>query len=119
MIAKLITYSPTRDLAIRAMSKALGKYRVVGLPTNLKFLKNVFDNEIFRKGDYDTSFIEKNIDDLVPLTKKVDFFDIVSALAVKSAIGSSGLRIPKELVNFRNGVSNTITHKIRTSATYF
>jgi acetyl/propionyl-CoA carboxylase alpha subunit len=57
MIAKLITYSPTRSLSSLAMSKALAKYRVVGLPTNLKFLKNVFDNQIFEKGDYDTSFI--------------------------------------------------------------
>lgn len=57
MIAKLITYAPTRSLAIMAMNKALSKYRVVGLPTNLKFLKNVFNNEIFNKGDYDTSFI--------------------------------------------------------------
>ena len=44
MIAKLITYAPTRTLAGLAMSKALAKYRVVGLPTNLKFLKNVFNN---------------------------------------------------------------------------
>lgn len=57
MIAKLITWSPTRSLAILAMSRALAKYRVVGLPTNLKFLKNVFNNEVFNKGDYDTSFI--------------------------------------------------------------
>jgi acetyl/propionyl-CoA carboxylase alpha subunit len=44
MIAKLITYAPTRSLSSLAMAKALAKYRVVGLPTNLKFLKNVFDN---------------------------------------------------------------------------
>lgn len=95
MIAKLITYAPNRSLAIRAMSKALSKYRVVGLPTNLKFLKNVFNNDVFIKGDYDTSFIERNINDLIPLTKKVDNFDIASALAAKLCTSTSNLKIPK------------------------
>jgi acetyl/propionyl-CoA carboxylase alpha subunit len=95
MIAKLITYAPTRSLSSIAMAKALSKYRVVGLPTNLKFLKNVFDNQIFDKGDYDTSFIEKNINDLIPLTKTVDPYDLVSALAIKTSISSSNLNIPK------------------------
>jgi acetyl/propionyl-CoA carboxylase alpha subunit len=61
----------------------------------LKFLKNVFNNQIFSKGDYDTSFIEKNLKDLIPLTKAVDSFDLVSALAIKTAISSVNLNIPK------------------------
>lgn len=95
MIAKLITYGPTRQQALISMSKALSKYRVVGFPTNLKFLKNVFNNPVFIHGDYDTSFIEKNIDDLIPLTKTVDPFDIASAVAAKLATSYKSLKIPK------------------------
>lgn len=47
------------------MRKALGDYRVVGLPNNLKFLKRVIDEPIFQKGDYDTSYIPENIDKLL------------------------------------------------------
>ena len=69
MIAKLITYASTREQAIAEMQKALTQYRVVGLPTNLKFLKNVLKNEVFHKGDYDTGFIDKNIDHLLHRVK--------------------------------------------------
>lgn len=59
MIAKLITYGKDRTEAIELMKKALTEYRVVGLPTNLKFLKRVINEPVFNKGDYDTGYIEK------------------------------------------------------------
>lgn len=40
------------------MQQALKDYKIVGLNNNMKFLKRVFDNQIFQQGDYDTSFIE-------------------------------------------------------------
>ena len=119
MIAKLITYAPTRHQAISSMNKALSQYRVVGLPTNLKFLKNVFTNPVFIQGDYDTSFIEKNIEDLVPRTREVDVFDVVSAIAVKAASSHKSLKIPAELIGFRNGSANRIDYKVRTTASFF
>lgn len=47
------------------MKKALADYRVVGLPNNLKFLKRVISDPIFAKGDYDTSYIPENINNLL------------------------------------------------------
>ena len=44
MIAKLVTYGPTRSESIENMKKALKDYKIVGLNNNLKFLKRVFDN---------------------------------------------------------------------------
>jgi len=61
MIAKLITYGKTRTEAIDLMKKALREYKIVGFNNNLKFLKRVFENDIFRHGEYDTGFIEQNI----------------------------------------------------------
>lgn len=61
MIAKLITYGKTRTEAIDLMKKALRDYKIVGFNNNLKFLKRVFENDIFRQGEYDTGFIEQNI----------------------------------------------------------
>lgn len=45
MISKLIVHAPDRNQAIRALYSALEDYKVVGLPTNIKFLKRVLLNE--------------------------------------------------------------------------
>ena len=65
MIAKLITYGKDRTEAIELMQKALRDYKLVGFNNNLRFLKRVFDNAVFQQGDYDTGFIEQNIDTLL------------------------------------------------------
>jgi acetyl-CoA carboxylase biotin carboxylase subunit len=58
MISKLIVWAPTRLEAIDRMSRALAEYRVGGIKTNLAFHRRVMRNEDFRRGRYDTSFIE-------------------------------------------------------------
>jgi acetyl/propionyl-CoA carboxylase alpha subunit len=65
MISKLIVHAPDRNQAIRALYSALDEYKVVGLPTNIKFLKRVLLNEQFRSWDFDTSFIALNYDELI------------------------------------------------------
>lgn len=65
MIAKLITYGKDRDEAIDLMKNALADYKVVGLNTNLKFLKRVIGDMTFKSGDYDTGYIEQNIASLL------------------------------------------------------
>lgn len=119
MIAKLITYADTRDNAISEMRKALREYRVVGLPTNLKFLKNVFDDPVFHQGDYDTSYIAKNSDNLIKRVNKVAPFDLSSAVAAKLALDFSKVKLPKELISFRNGRYVSSNVKITATATFF
>jgi acetyl-CoA carboxylase biotin carboxylase subunit len=58
MISKLIVWAPTRAEAIDRMARALAEYRVGGIKTNLAFHRRVMRNEDFRRGRYDTSFIE-------------------------------------------------------------
>jgi acetyl-CoA carboxylase biotin carboxylase subunit len=58
MISKLIAWGPTRADAIGRMARALEEYRVGGIKTNLAFHRRVMRNEDFRRGKYDTSFIE-------------------------------------------------------------
>jgi len=57
MISKLIVHAPDRNQAIKALYSALDEYKVVGLPTNIKFLKRVLLNKDFIDWNYDTSFI--------------------------------------------------------------
>ena len=55
----------------------------MGLKNNLKFLKRVFKNGIFQEGDYDTSFIENNIDTLIK-KDKVTAFEKVAAVICRN-----------------------------------
>ena len=60
LIAKLIAVAPTREEAIDKMSGALEEFTVEGVHTTIPFHRRVMKNETFRKGEYDTSFIEKH-----------------------------------------------------------
>jgi acetyl-CoA carboxylase biotin carboxylase subunit len=69
MVAKLIVWDATRAGAINRMRRALDEYVVEGVKTTIPFHKMILFNAYFRKGDYSTSFIPKNIlneDKLIP-----------------------------------------------------
>lgn len=65
MISKLIVHAPDRNQAIKSLYSSLNEYKVVGLPTNIKFLKRVLLNQQFRDWDFDTSFIALNEEELI------------------------------------------------------
>jgi 3-methylcrotonyl-CoA carboxylase alpha subunit len=59
MIAKLIVRGDDRETAIRRMERALKEYEVVGLSTNIEFLKRLCNSPAFIEGDVETGFIDK------------------------------------------------------------
>jgi 3-methylcrotonyl-CoA carboxylase alpha subunit len=64
MIAKLIVSGPTREVAIRKLHAALQEYEVVGLSTNIEFLKRICKSPAFIKGDVETGYIQKYQEEL-------------------------------------------------------
>lgn len=64
MIAKLIVSGPTREVAIRKLHAALEEYEVVGLSTNIEFLKKICKSAEFIKGEVETGYIKKHNDEL-------------------------------------------------------
>lgn len=64
MIAKLIVSGPTREIAIRRMFLALQDYEVVGINTNIEFLKRVCQSPDFIAGLVETGYIPKHHDEL-------------------------------------------------------
>jgi 3-methylcrotonyl-CoA carboxylase alpha subunit len=64
MISKLIVSGPTREVAIRKLHAALQDYEVVGLSTNIEFLKRICKSPAFIKGDVETGYIQKYHDEL-------------------------------------------------------
>ncbi|WBU53826.1 acetyl/propionyl/methylcrotonyl-CoA carboxylase subunit alpha [Paracoccus sp. SCSIO 75233] len=65
MIAKVVTYGPTRAIALRALETALVDTEVAGSVTNVDFLIALTRHEGFRKGEVDTGLIGRDLDDLV------------------------------------------------------
>lgn len=64
MIAKIITFGPTREQALSAMRAALEKTRVAGLETNTSFLHALCASPSFIAGDVSTRFIDDHADSL-------------------------------------------------------
>ncbi len=66
MIAKLIVWGDTRDIALSRMRAALADFQVVGVTTNIDFLGRVLDTPAFSSGDVHTGLIEDNAAALFP-----------------------------------------------------
>ena len=61
MIAKIIALGTTRNEAISKMKRALEELVIDGVDTNIDFVYNIITNHNFIRGNYDTSFIEKEV----------------------------------------------------------
>ncbi len=61
MISKLITWGRDRPEAISRMKRALREFVVKGIKTSIPFHRVVMDHPKFIAGEYDTSFIEREI----------------------------------------------------------
>lgn len=61
MLAKIITYGVNRNEAISKMKRVLEELVIDGIKTNQDFLFEIIKNPNFIRGNFDTSFIEKEI----------------------------------------------------------
>ncbi|MBL8354715.1 MAG: acetyl/propionyl/methylcrotonyl-CoA carboxylase subunit alpha [Delftia acidovorans] len=59
MIAKLIVHGDTREQALARLDAALAETRIVGLATNVQFLRQVIASDAFATAKLDTALIER------------------------------------------------------------
>jgi acetyl-CoA carboxylase, biotin carboxylase subunit len=59
LIAKLIVHANTRAEAIAKMERALSQFVVQGIETSIPLHQEIFQNEDFRNGVFDTKFMER------------------------------------------------------------
>src|SRR5256885_9257722 len=59
MIAKLIVHGDTREQALARLDAALAETRIVGLATNVQFLRLVIASDAFATAKLDTALIER------------------------------------------------------------
>ncbi|KAK4508839.1 uncharacterized protein ATC70_013462 [Mucor velutinosus] len=92
MISKLIVHGENRNDALRRFRRALEQYQVVGLNTNISFIKTVAEHPEFIKGEVETGFIQQYEKDL--------FKDAGAPDPTTLALAASALRL-KEIDNIK------------------
>ncbi len=86
MIAKLIVWGADRKQALARMAQALAQYQIVGLSTNVAFLKRLVEGQAFATADLDTGLIERNHDTLFPAAQPAPASAL--ALAAQALLGA-------------------------------
>ena len=82
MIAKLIVWDETRELALQRMLQALTQYRIVGVANNVEFLSRLIACPAFAHADLDTGLIERERAFLFPEMRDApDQAYLIAALA--------------------------------------
>ena len=83
MVAKLIVHGATREEALARMDAALAETRIVGLSTNVQFLRHVVNSPSFSQANLDTALIPREAAVLFHQDK------VGLALAVASAVAQT------------------------------
>jgi acetyl-CoA carboxylase biotin carboxylase subunit len=60
MVAKLITFAPTRTEAIAKMRRSLDEFVIEGIHTTIPFHRKMMDNKDFIAGTFDTKYLDNH-----------------------------------------------------------
>ncbi len=109
LLAKLVSFGVNRKDAIANMSWALSRYVVLGVTTNISFLKAVVDHSAFASADITTHFVEKHFKDWFESAEVLPV-EVVIALSVFDAINTGGLESVRYKVSEEHDPWKTVGH---------
>src|SRR6202011_4570651 len=81
MLAKMIAWAPTRDVAIERLNRGLEDSDVRGIVTNIPFLSALVTHPEVRANAIDTGFIERELTILTPAAPPPGELDLCAAVA--------------------------------------
>jgi 3-methylcrotonyl-CoA carboxylase alpha subunit len=81
MLAKVIAWAPTRDVAIDRLKHALEESDVRGVVTNIPFLAALVSHPAVRANAIDTGFIERELKNLTPAAASPGDLELCAAVA--------------------------------------
>jgi len=96
MISKVIVHAENREAAIYALYQALQEYKVIGVTTNIKFLCRVLKNATFKRGVFDTSFIEENAAQLLKPGRDLSLYRQGTIAIVKTYLENLKYRVRRD-----------------------
>lgn len=86
LISKLCAWAPDRPRALAKMKRALSEYVVTGIQTNIPFHLRLLEHPDYLRGDFDTGFIERHKDALLPAASVSDTDVFAVSAAVTQAL---------------------------------
>src|SRR5258708_27640943 len=81
MLAKVIAWAPTRDVAIERLNRGLEDTDVRGIVTNIPFLSALVTHPDVRANAIDTGFIERELNILTPAPRAAGDLELCAAVA--------------------------------------
>lgn len=96
LLVKITANGTTVSETISKMERALDEMKVVGVKTNISFLKNIIGHPKFQEGDYDTTFIQDypELFDFVPPRNRGQ--KILKYIADVTVNGFPGVEVDKK-----------------------
>lgn len=88
LISKLAVWGVDRRQVLSRMLRALEEYRILGIQTNISYLREIIRHPQFISGDYDTLFISNHQEELLKPALKGDDSIALAAAAVLNLIHS-------------------------------
>ncbi|HEY0254028.1 MAG TPA: biotin carboxylase N-terminal domain-containing protein [Kofleriaceae bacterium] len=101
MLMKVIVHEPTRPLALQAMARALEELVVLGVATNIDFLRRVITSDAMAAGNLHTSFLAEHAFPAPPLSPAAS----IAAALSDADFRRSAFEVPEpyaSLGGFRN-----------------
>jgi acetyl-CoA/propionyl-CoA carboxylase biotin carboxyl carrier protein len=87
MLSKVIAYGADRDEALEKLDRALSHTAILGVQTNIEFLRFLLADERVRAGDLDTALLDERLADFAPLPAPDDVL-AAAGLYRQSALAS-------------------------------
>ncbi|WP_419883724.1 pyruvate carboxylase [Peribacillus sp. B-H-3] len=111
LLVKLSTHGMTFEKAAAKMVRNLKEFRIRGIKTNIPFLENVIKHEKFKKGEYDTSFIDDTPELFVFPKRKDRGTKMLSYIGNVTVNGFPGIEKKKKPVFDKVDISGLKTNK--------
>ncbi|MDY6056399.1 MAG: acetyl-CoA carboxylase subunit A [Campylobacter lanienae] len=86
MLAKIMVKASSYDLAVSKLERALDEFKIEGVTTTLPFLHAISKRRHFRKGFFDTSYLEERLEDILENTAD-EASEVVAAIAAAKLRG--------------------------------
>ncbi|MFE4450973.1 biotin carboxylase N-terminal domain-containing protein [Streptomyces sp. NPDC056796] len=90
MLSKVIAYGPDRPTALRRLRAALADTVVLGVPTNVGFLRRLLAHPAVAAGELDTGLVEREADGLVPDGVPEEVYAVAALLRQEPAEPAAG-----------------------------
>jgi acetyl-CoA carboxylase biotin carboxylase subunit len=92
MLAKLIVWAPTRELAIERMHRALSELVVDGVETSRDFHMRVMEDDEFRRGEIEIQWLERRLPSLLEAAPTAEQTRVAAIAGALLAANDRGVR---------------------------